>query len=311
MRDALWARAKRLRRLCKHWLAFETADVVLLSPAKSGRTWLRAMLSHVYHLSYGTPIDELVTRDRFHRLERRIPRFFFSHSTNEPFLLQRRLTPHGLRRKNIVCLVRDPRDTIVSFFHQRRHRKSQAAVARGSGDAGAPTDDYVRAALATVIAKLNRLQALAAAHHDGHLFRYEDLHAEPAAELARLLHILGHHDVPQSHIEAAVAFAGFEQLKQREAAGFFRSDNLRPGDAAEPNSFKVRRGRVGGYRDELSPEQVVTMDRMIDTTLAPGLGYRTDEPAPRFRGGVALPDDLATVEVDAHATVDGGGAKLQ
>ena len=85
MRDALWARAKRLRRQIKHWYAFANTDIVFLSPAKSGRTWLRAILSHVYHLSYGTPIDELVSRDRFHRLDARIPRFFFSHATNEPF----------------------------------------------------------------------------------------------------------------------------------------------------------------------------------------------------------------------------------
>ena len=183
-------------------------------------------------------------------------------------------------------------------------------MARGSGDAGAPTDDYVRAALATVIAKLNRLQALAAAHHDGHLFRYEDLHAEPAAELARLLRILGHDDMPQSHIEAAVAFAAFDQLKQREDAGFYRSDNLHPAKAGEPDSFKVRRGRVGGYRDELSADQVAMMNRMIDTTLAPGLGYRTDEPVPRSRGGVAIADHLVAVEVRAHDTVDGWGPML-
>lgn len=282
MRDVLRARAKRLRRRVKHWHALAISDVVFLSPAKSGRTWLRAMLSHVYHLSYGTPIDELVSRDRFHRREPRIPRFFFSHNDdNEPYLLQRQLTPHGLRRKTVICLVRDPRDVVVSFFHQRRHRSKQVTAEQRFGDDATVTDAFVRDALATVTAKVDRLAALAAAHHDGHLFRYEDLHAEPAAELARLLRVLGHHDVPQRHIEAAVDFASFEQLKQREAAGFFRSDNLRPADTAEPNSFKVRRGRIGGYRDELSPEQVVTMDRMIDTTLAPGLGYRTDEPAPR------------------------------
>jgi hypothetical protein len=281
MRDALRAHAKMLRRQFKHWHAFATADIVFLSPAKSGRTWLRAMLSHVYHLSYGTPVDQLVSRDRFHRLEPRIPRFFVSHATSGPFSLRRRLTPRGLRRKTVVCLVRDPRDTVVSFFHQRGHRKKQASGSAESRTDATLTDDYIKVALAPVVAKVSRLEALAAAHQDGHLFRYEDLHADPAAELGRLLCILGHHDVPQSHIEAAVAFAAFDQLQQREAAGFFRSDNLRPTDAAEPNSFKVRRGKVGGYRDELTAEQIATMDRVIDATLPPGLGYRTDEPAPR------------------------------
>ena len=275
MRDALRLRAKHLRRQVKHWQALRTADVAFLSPAKSGRTWLRAMLSQVYHLSYGTPADELVSRDRFHRLEPRIPRLFFSHEDNEPLLLQRRLTPQGLRDKTVICLVRDPRDIVVSFFHQHRHRKTQM-----DGAPAAMTDDYLRSTLASVIAKVNRLQALAAALRDGHLFRYEDLHAAPEAELARLLRVLGHDDVPWQRIEAAVAFAAFDNLKEREATGFFRGDNLRPADATEPNSFKVRRGKVGGHRDELSAAQVLMLDRMIDATVAPGLGYRTGEPAP-------------------------------
>ena len=275
MPDALRTQAKRLSRQFKNWCALETAEVVFLSPAKSGRTWLRAMLSHVYHLHYGTPIDELVSRDRFHRLQPRIPRFFFSHETNEPILLRRRLTADGLQGKTVICLVRDPRDSVVSFFHQRWHRKQQV-----DGAPATITDDYLRPALATVIAKVNRLRALAASHPDGHLFRYEDLHADPVAELARLLRSLGHDDVPWQQIEAAVAFAAFDNLKAREAEGFFRSDNLRPADAAEPNSFKVRRGKMGGYRDELSAEQALMLDRMIDATLDPGLGYRTDEPAP-------------------------------
>ncbi len=275
MADSLRARAKELRRQVKHWRALQSADVAFLSPAKSGRTWLRAMLSHVYHLHYGTPEDELVSRDRFHKLEPRIPRFFFSHETNEPFLLQRRLTPQGLRDKTVVCLVRDPRDVVVSFFYQRLHRKKETA-----GATVTITDDYLNPALASAIAKLHRLQALAAGHHDGHLFRYEDLHADPETELARLLRILGHDDVPWHRIEAAVAFAAFDNLKEREAQGFYRSDNLRPADAAEPNSFKVRRGKVGGYRDELSAEQALMMNRMIDATLTPGVGYRTGEAPP-------------------------------
>lgn len=276
MRRAASAGLRRLRRSIKRWHAFRVADVVFLSPGKSGRTWVRAMLSHVFHLSYGTPADQLINRDRFHRVDKRIPRIFFSHAGQEPFLVQRRLTPSGLAGKTVICLVRDPRDVVVSYGHHRQHRSKRPAA--GPADAAAPsaTDDALPRLGAAVSARVNRLRTIAEAHDRGHLFRYEDFRADPARELARLLQALGN-DVPDAHIEAAVRFAAFENLQRQEAAGFFRSDNLRPSDAAQPSSFKVRRGKVGGYRDELTAEEVAALDREIDATLARGLGYRSDE----------------------------------
>lgn len=276
MLKAASARLRRLRRDVKRWHAFRTADVVFLSPGKSGRTWVRAMLSHVYHLSYGTPADQLVNRDRFYRLDRRIPRIFFSHGGQEPFLVQRRLTASGLAGKTAICLVRDPRDVVVSFGHHRRHRSKQPTAGPASASAPDTTDHSLLCGVASISDRVNRLRAIADAHDRGHLFRYEDFHADPARELARLLRALGN-DVPDAHIEAAVRFATFDNLQRQEAAGFFRSDNLRPGDAAQFNSFKVRRGKVGGHRDEMTAEQVAVFDRQIDAVLDPGLGYRCDE----------------------------------
>ena len=271
------ARLRRLRRDVKRWHAFRTADVVFLSPGKSGRTWVRAMLSHVYHLSYGTPADQLINGNRFYRLDRRIPRIFFSHGGQETFLVQRRLeTSGGLAGKTVICLVRDPRDVVVSYGHHRRHRSRQHAAGPTSPSAPDATDRLLLRRVASISARVNRLREIADAHDRGHLFRYEDFHADPAHELGRLLRALGN-DVPDAHIEAAVRFAAFDNLQRQEAAGFFRNEILRPGDVAQPNSFKVRRGKVGGYRDEMTAEQVAAVDQEIDALLDPGLGYRCDE----------------------------------
>lgn len=299
MLRAACARLRRLRRSIKRWYAFRTADVVFLSPGKSGRTWVRAMLSHVYHLSYGTPADQLINRDRFYRLDRRSPRIFFSHGVQEPYLVRRQLTAPGLTGKTVICLVRDPRDVVVSYGHQRRHRSKRPAAGRASAPASNATDRSLLDLVAAVSSRVNRLRSIADAHERGHLFRYEDFHADPARELARLLRALDN-DVPDAHIEAAVRFAAFDNLQRREAAGFFRSDNLRPGDAAQPSSFKVRRGKVGGYRDELTAEQVAAVDQQIDAVLDRGLGYRSDEcvpsemvPAPRGDLGEAVSTSMA------------------
>jgi hypothetical protein len=280
MDEAARGWGKRIRRSVKSWYACQAADVVFLSPGKCGRTWVRAMLSHAYHLSYGTPVNELVSRYRFHRLDARVPRFFFSHVVREPFLVRRRLTSRGLRGKTVVCLVRDPRDVVVSYYHHRVHRSKQASLAGQPGGDAALLAECALGTVAHLAERMNRLRALAETHERGHLFRYEDFHADPVGQLARLLRVIGNDDVPEAHIEAAVAFSAFDKLKQREAAGFYRSDNLRPGDVADPKSFKVRRGKVGGYRDVFTKAQIRELDQRIDATLSLGLGYRSDERRP-------------------------------
>jgi hypothetical protein len=57
-----------------------------------------------------------------------------------------------------------------------------------------------------------------------------------------------------------------------EAAGAFDSKILRPGDVRDPESFKVRRGKIGGYREYLSSDdQAYAADAMAK--LDPRFGY--------------------------------------
>ncbi len=41
-------------------------------------------------------------------------------------------------------------------------------------------------------------------------------------------------------------------MKKMESEGAFESKILRAGDARDPESFKVRRGKIGGFQDYLS-----------------------------------------------------------
>ena len=52
---------------------------MIFSKAKSGRTWLAAMISHVYHQRLGLPESEIIRFDNFHRMDKRAPRILFSH----------------------------------------------------------------------------------------------------------------------------------------------------------------------------------------------------------------------------------------
>jgi hypothetical protein len=88
------------------------------------------------------------------------------------------------------------------------------------------------------------------------LVRYESLHAAPEENFRKLLAVLGEPLPDAAAFFHALAFSDFGNMKKLEAAGAFDSKILRPGDARDPESFKVRRGKVGGYTDYLEAADI-------------------------------------------------------
>lgn len=265
------------RRTRKRLPELEAADLVLVSHAKSGRTWLLALVSHVLHRTRGMPIDELWEADNFHRLDPSIPKIFSTHERNEPAAIRRRL-PTIVREKRLLLLVRDPRDVIVSWYHHHARRSTPRTRAR----LGLPTNmngvDLASFATApayglpSVVDFLERWVAIARAHPRALLVRYEDLRSRTVDELEKITDFLGL-PAARADLEAAAAFASFDSLKEKERAGFFRTEKLQARDPSDPASFKVRRGKIGGYRDELPAETVARLDRLVAERLDPALGY--------------------------------------
>src|SRR5210317_552253 len=55
------------------------ADWLLLSWGKSGRTWLRVMLSRFYEQHFNLPKHEMLGFDNLHKANDGIPKVFFTH----------------------------------------------------------------------------------------------------------------------------------------------------------------------------------------------------------------------------------------
>jgi hypothetical protein len=59
-------------------------------------------------------------------------------------------------------------------------------------------------------------------------------------------------------------------------------------DRNNPNTFKVRRAKVGGYREDFTPEQTHRIEEMIAHDLDPVFGYGGTAPAvPRAAASAA------------------------
>jgi alcohol sulfotransferase len=48
---------------------------------------------------------------------------------------------------------------------------------------------------------------------------------------------------------------------------------MKPGKKGDPNSYKVRRAKVGGYKDYFDEAQAAEIDEYVRKELSPAFGY--------------------------------------
>jgi hypothetical protein len=106
---------------------------------------------------------------------------------------------------------------------------------------------------------------------------------DPKLELERISRFLGE-SFEESAYDEAIEFASFERLQQKEVADFFGNQRLQPRDPANPDSFKVRRGKVGGYRDYLDDEGIAWVELQVTERLNPLYGYSANAARPIAAG---------------------------
>lgn len=250
-------------------------DAMVLSRAKSGRTWLRAMLSRLYQQHYGLDEAQLLEFDNFHRQNADVPVFFFTHGH---YLRERFEDPRWRRAfgdRRLVFLVRNPCDVAVSEYFQSTKRASDHKVDLHGVDRNASMFDFVMTApvgLPAIVDYLNAWAPLVADAERALMVRYEDLRARPQEGLGRVCEFLGA-PFSKEEIAAAVEFAAFENLKELERRNFFNNPRLTPRDPDDPDSFKVRRGKVGGYADYFDEPRVAAMEALVRDRLEPVFGY--------------------------------------
>jgi hypothetical protein len=249
---------------------------IILSVPKSGRTWVRTFLCAYFCKCHGREFTLEPERYR----EPGIPRLIFSHDLFEhrtkgdlwDRIRGKYLVPRKeLRRAKIILVVRDPRDCFVSLYVQMTRRDPGASAKfkeKTVSDLLRDKGFGIRAIVKTMNDWLNEFSG----RDDFTIIRYESVRASPAEHFRSLLDALGEMAPDMSIFQAALDFSQFENMKKMEAAGAFDSKILRPGDVRDPESFKVRRGKVGGYREYLSAEDQEYAAAAL-TKLDPRFGY--------------------------------------
>ena len=274
-------RAERKLRGVEQFDKLQRADVVVVSFGKSGRTWLRVMVSHLFRVMYRLPENAIMGFDNFHNLNRAVPKIFFTHDNYIKDFTGDFTSKQPFYNKRVVLLARDPRDVAVSQFFQWKFRiKPSKVTINNYPPQGSDISlfDFVMGdnggGMKAVTDYLNLWAAEADKVKAFHLLRYEDLRSNTREELRRLLDFM-QVDATDAQVEAAVEYSSYENMKKMESKEQFRlaGGRMMPRDKDNPDSYKVRRAKVGGYRDYFTDEEVAAIDARLAAELDPLFRY--------------------------------------
>jgi hypothetical protein len=260
LRAALSPRARRAER---------RAEVLLISYPKCGRTWLTMLLARTLARHAGVGEVDYLANDILGGRVGDVPHIRISHDDNPHWKTPARLarSKRRYRSKRVILLVRDPRDVVVSMYFERTRRER---AYEGSLDRFLHEP---KGSLDTIVEYYNIWSRERARLGGFLLVRYEDLRADTRAELERIVRFVGLERVADAILDDAVEFASFENMHAMEARDELKSGRLRPRDRNDAESFKTRKGKVGGFVDYLSEQEIAWMDQRIRERLDPCYGY--------------------------------------
>ncbi len=281
------ARAKLLRKLQKD--KSRNADIIVINHPKTGGTWLRVMLSRLYQVRYGLPPRRIVKSDEFYNRDRSMPRFlisngYYSYESGTQDVLDD-LKSGSTSDKQVILLARHPCDVAVSWYIQFTNRTKAYKRELINSTLRNPVDrenisvwDFVmhdELGLPGLIEYHNMWERRLSGDIGGLVIRYEDLRSDPVDTMTSVI-AFTNAPFDKKEIEHAVEFASFDNMRKLEQTGYFRNSSMSLRNKKDPNTLKVRRGKVGGYRDYFDDEQVAIMEKMVAERLSPTLGYGND-----------------------------------
>ncbi|MCC5888400.1 MAG: sulfotransferase domain-containing protein [Gammaproteobacteria bacterium] len=277
------ARVAMLGRLQRQMLA--SCDVLFIRHPKTGGTWLRALLTHLYASRNGVSLQRVFKADELKRQDATLPQFLITHgraSWERVIAEAFEAADPVLDGKKVLFLARDPGDIAVSWHRQYRKRTKAFKRELLEAEFGLDFDPRTLArwefiqqpdlGLPALIDYHNFWARQLAGRHNALIIRYEDLRGDTPRTLREVVDFLGE-DFSDEQIAAAVEFGSVENMSRLEHSGYFQNSSLRLRDGSDPDTFKVRRAKVGGFRDDLTPEQAEWVASQVREHCDPRLGY--------------------------------------
>lgn len=288
------------------WYHGYSGQAGLVSYPKCGRTWLRVMVGQVLVERYG--LDDISPLDwqRLGEATDALPDLFVDHEDNPHQRAPRELERNKAKFKHsrIIFLVRDPRDVVVSLYHHEAYRNATYKDNISS---------FIRREKGGIDALIAYYNIWAINHQVPEAFllvHYEDLHADPHAELRRILRFLALDGIDDDLINRAVAYGSFDNMRQMETQNRWQEDTLRILESGRQEAMKTREGRVNNFAQYLNTADIAYLNRKIADHLSPY--YRYTQALAHIKGAgqsKATAKPAATVARSTATSIGPGGIK--
>lgn len=206
-------------------------------------------------------------------LDRHIPTIQFVHgvaNNRQPFW-DFSAMKELVRSKRVISLVRDPRDTIVSYYHHKKSRdgaydSTLSEFLRDSEYGFVRLLSYLNAQ--TTVVTENAAEAVTV--------HYEDMHTDPRSVMKAVSYFL-HIEVQLELVDEAIAYTSFENVKKRERAGKLQNGRFGAGADGSENSYKARKGKIGSYQEEMTRDDIVWCNTLMDAMLPKELHFYLED----------------------------------
>lgn len=165
--------------------------------------------------------------------------------------------------------MRDPRDVMVSLYLHLQKRGFKTGLSFDGS-----LSEMIRDPRLGIENLINIQNHWLAEWCDGEgclIWQYEDCRRDPEFSFTQVLRFLDDRPIDKVLLKESIAFAGFSNMKMMERNGTFNRPMLRPGDPADAESYKVRRGVVGGYVEYLTADDIRAIDQAASRLKRYGL----------------------------------------
>ena len=262
-------------------------DAYVAGFPKTGNTWVWFMLRQLFAKVYKLADDEL-DRALFSDLWKKrkpltgrkdVPIIhtthnmpgFWSGPETVPSLF---MTP--FKRKKVILLIRNPKDTLVSLWFHNRYRRNPRVFQEGLAD----MLKSPRYGLQSYLDYYKTWERYKSQLEDVLLIRYEDNRADPAKVVRDTAKFLGVSGLTNALVKEVVAASSFSSMREIEEGNLSGGAFLTPPASGETGGFKVRSGKVGGYHEHMDDEMIRSIDELIARELPAFYGYaeQTSEP---------------------------------
>jgi hypothetical protein len=234
----------------------------VISYPKSGRTWLRLLVGHYLVAENSFPEQDAIKCEALVN-RAHLPKISFTHDNadwNSSTVIPYDQLPTNktqYKQHNVIFLHRNIKDTLVSSYFQATKRDK---IFKGT------LSEFVRNRYfgAKKIFRFNQIWFENQNVPNNFMsLSYEEMHDNTSQSLSTVMRFLGKKRINSNAISVAVEKCSFENMKQAELNNTYESVRLRPGNVDDPESFKLRKGKINGYVDYLTEDDITYIDKII------------------------------------------------